>query len=60
MASSFNDANLASCLHSVGFEMPRIHDTVPLLYVDSVVEALTACLQGTGSGGLYCPRVGPT
>ena len=40
--------------------MPRIHDTVPLLDVDSVVEALTACLQGTGSGGLYCPRVGPT
>ena len=56
-----NIANsLAACLHSVGFEMPRVHDVVPLLYVDGVVEALTACLQSTGSGSLYCPHAAPT
>ena len=49
-----------ACLHSVGFEMPRVHDVVPLLHVDGVVEALTACLQSTGSGSLYCPRAAPT
>ena len=53
-------SSLAACLHSVGFEMPRVHDVVPLLDVDGVVEALTGHLQGTGSGSLYCPRVGPT
>ena len=37
--------SLAACLHSVGFEMPRVHDAVPLLDVDGVVEALTARLQ---------------
>ena len=51
---------LAACLHSVGFEMPRVHDVVPLLDVDCVVEALTRRLQGTGSGSLYCPRAAPT
>ena len=51
---------LAAYLHSVGFEMPRVHDVVPLLDVDGVVEALTAHLQGTGSGSLYCPRAAPT
>ena len=51
---------LAACLRSVGFEMPRVHDAVPLLDVDGVVEALTGCLQGTGSGSLYCPRAAPT
>lgn len=40
---------LAVCLHSVGFEIPRIRDVLPLLGADGVVEALTACLQGTGS-----------
>ena len=52
-------SSLATCLHSVGFEMPRVHDVVPLSDVDSVVEALTALLQSTGSGGLQCPREGP-
>ena len=37
--------SLAACLHSVGFEMPRAHDVVPLLGVDGVMEALTARLQ---------------
>ena len=38
--------SLAACLHSVGFEMPHVHDVVPLLGldVDGVVEALTARL----------------
>ncbi len=53
-------SSLAACLHSVGFEMPRVHDVVPLLDVDGVVEALTARLQSTGSGSLYCPRAAPT
>ena len=37
-------SSLVACLHSVGFEMPRVHgvdDVVPLLDVDGVVEALT-------------------
>ena len=52
--------SLAACLHSMGFEMPRVHDVVPLLDVDGVVEALTVRLQSTGSGSLYCPRAAPT
>ena len=52
--------SLAACLHSVGFEMPRVHDVVPLLDVDGDVEALTARLQSTSSGSLYCPRAAPT
>ena len=56
-----NMANsLTACWHSVGFEMPCVHDVVPLLDVDGVVEALTARLQSTGSGTLYCPRAAPT
>ena len=53
---------LSACLHSVGFEMPRdtVHDVVPLLDVDGVVEALTARLHSTGSGSLYFPRAAPT
>ena len=35
-------SSLAACLRSVGFEMPRVHDVVPLL--DGVVEALTGNL----------------
>ena len=35
-------SSLAACLHSVGFEMPRVHDVVSLLDVDGAVEALTA------------------
>ena len=42
------------------FEMPRVHDVVPLLDVEGVVEALTGHLQGTGSGSLDCPRAAPT
>ena len=44
----------------VGSQMPRMHDAVPLLGVDSVVEALSRRLQGTGSGSLYCPHAAPT
>ena len=53
-------SSLAACLRSVGFEMPRVHDVVPLLDVDGVVEALTGRLQGTGSGSLYYPSAAPT
>ena len=33
-------SSLAACMHSVGFEMPRVHDVVPSIDVDGVVEAL--------------------
>ena len=57
-----NMANLlAAWLHSLGSEMPRVHDVAPLLDdVDGVVEALTARLQSAGSDSLYCPRATPT
>ena len=35
-------SSLATCLHSVGFRLPRVHDVVPLLDVDGFVEALNA------------------
>ena len=50
--------SLAACLRSVSFEIPHVHDAVPLLDVDGDVKA--ARLQGTGSGSLYCPRAVPT
>ena len=53
-------SSLAACLRSVGLEMPRVHDVVPLLDVEGVVEALAGHLQGIGSGSLYCPRAAPT
>ena len=53
-------SSLAACLRSVGFEVPRVHDVVPLLDVDGVVEALTRHLHGTGSSSLYSPRAAPT
>ena len=53
-------SSLATCLHSVGAEMLRVHDVVPLLDVDGVAEALTALLQRTGSGGQHCARAAPT
>ena len=53
-------SSLAACLRTVGSEMPRMHDVVPLLDVDGIVEALTGHLQGTGSGSLYCPHAAPT
>ena len=37
-----------------------LNDVVPPLDIDGVVEALTARLQGTGSGSLYCPRAALT
>ena len=53
-------SSLATCLHSVGFQMLRAHDVVPLSDVDGVVEALTAVLQRTGSSGQHCPHAAPT
>ena len=37
-----------------------MHDVVPLLDTDSLVEALTRRLQCIVSGSLYCPRATPT
>ena len=37
-----------------------VHDAVPLLGVDGVVDTLTVHLQGTGSGSLYRPCATPT
>ncbi len=40
--------------------MPHVFDVMPLLDVDSIVEALTVQLQDVGSATLYCPRDAPT
>ncbi|DBA82669.1 TPA: hypothetical protein ACH3X1_006912 [Trebouxia sp. C0004] len=53
-------SSVASCLSSVGYDMPRAFDVMPLLEIDSIVEALTAQLQDVGSAALYCPREAPT
>ena len=52
-------SSIAGYLHSVGYDMPRVCDVMPLLDVDSTVGALTAQLQDVGSGALYCPRAAP-
>ena len=52
--------SLATCLHTVGFEMQRVTDLVPLLDVDGIVDALTEPLTRVGSGNVYCPRVAPS
>ena len=52
-------SSLASCLHLVGYDMPRVHDVIPILDVDNIVGVLTEHLQGMGSGTLYCCRVAP-
>ena len=53
-------SSVASCLRSVGYDMPHVSDVMPLLDIDSIVEALTVQLQGVGSAALYCPREAPT
>ncbi len=53
-------SSVASCLGSVGYDMPRVFDVIPLLEIDSIVEALTVQLQDMGSAALYCPRKAPT
>ena len=53
-------SSLAGCLHSVGYDMPRVCDVIPMLDVDNIIEVLTAQLQDLGNGALYCPRVPPT
>ena len=53
-------SSIAGCLHSVGYDMPRVCDVTPLLDVDSIVGALTAQLRDVGSGALCCPRAAPT
>ena len=41
-------SSLATCLHTVGFEKPRVIDVVPLFDVDGVVDALTERLTCIG------------
>ena len=53
-------SSLAGCLHSVGYDMPRVCDVIPTLDVDNITEVLTTQLQDVGNGALYCPRVAPT
>ncbi len=53
-------SSVASCLGSVGYDMPRVFDVIPLLEIDSIVEALSVQLQDMGSAALYCPREAPT
>ena len=51
-------SSLAGCLRSVGYDMPRVCDVIPVL--DNVVGFFTTQLQDMGNGALYCPRVAPT
>ena len=53
-------SSLAGCLNSVGYDMPRVCDVIPILDVDNIIEVLTTQLQDLGNGALYCPRVAPT
>ena len=53
-------SSLAGCLHSVGYDMPRVCDLIPILDADKIAQALTAQLQDMGNGVLYCPRMTPT
>ena len=53
-------SSLAGCLHSVGYDMPRVCDVIPILDVDNIIEVLTTQLQDLGNSALYCPRVAPT
>ena len=53
-------SSLATCLHTIGFELPRVIDVVPLFDVDGVVDALTERLTCVGPGRVYCPRVAPS
>ena len=53
-------SSLAGCLHSVGYDMSRVCDVIPILDVDNIIEVLTTQLQDLGNGALYCPRVAPT
>ncbi len=56
-----NMANsVAGCLRSVGYDMPRVFDVMPLLGIDNIVDALTVQLRDMGSVALYCPREAPT
>ena len=52
-------SSLATCLHTVGFEMPRVTDVVPLLDVDGIVDAFVEHLTRVGSGTVYCPPIAP-
>ncbi|KAL3147746.1 hypothetical protein ABBQ32_14171 [Trebouxia sp. C0010 RCD-2024] len=53
-------SSLASCLQSVGLDMPHVCDVVPLFNVHNVVESLTVSFQATGNSALFCPRQAPT
>ncbi len=41
-------SSVASCSSSMGYDMPRVFDVMPLLGVDGVVGALTVQLQDVG------------
>ena len=51
-------SSLASCVHLVGYYMPRVHDVIPILDVDNTVGVLTAQSQDMGSDALYGSQLG--
>ncbi|DBA78899.1 TPA: hypothetical protein ACH3X1_008781 [Trebouxia sp. C0004] len=53
-------SSVAGCLRSVGYDMPRVFDVMPLLDIDCIVEPLTVQLRDMGSAALYCPCAAPT
>jgi len=42
-------SSVATCLRSLGYDVPRLFDVMPLLDIDGIVEALTVQLQDMGS-----------
>ncbi len=53
-------SSVASCLRSVGQGLPYTGDIIPVLEVDTVVEALRQRLHGTHDFELHCPRAART
>ncbi|DBA81815.1 TPA: hypothetical protein ACH3X1_016806 [Trebouxia sp. C0004] len=53
-------SSVAGCLRSVGYDMPRVFDVMPLMDIDCTMEALTVQLRDMCSAALYCPRAAPT
>jgi len=52
--------SIAACLQSVGQPMPLDRGAIPVLEVDTVVEALRQHLGGTHDYALHCPRAAPS
>ncbi len=52
--------SIATCLQSVREPMPLDRGAVPVLEVDTIVEALRQHLGGAHEYALHCPRAAPS